>query len=316
MMGKFLNLAFLSLFLAACSSSHGQGHDAIKYSLAVSMQNKARENKSELIANTVVAAPVSLESKKRLSGEEAIRVANKKALREPNSTEYINATMIFDYMPGALYQIYCAPLSITDLQFQANEHIIAVGAGDTARWQVSKTFSGVGGEREEHLLLKPVDEDLQNGLVVTTDRRTYHLLLNSKAKTYMAAVMWRYSDSGSILINNNVDANYPGNYDLNNIDMSKLDINYRIKLVGGKKMPDWLPEMIFDDGNKTYIKFPEKMQEAPILFVGGDAANNQLVNYRVQGDYYIVDRLFTEAQLRSGSDSSQQLIVQLTHMRK
>lgn len=38
----------------------------------------------------------------------------------------------------------------------------------------------------------------------------------------------------------------------------------------------------------------------PPLFVMGRDGDAQLVNYRVKGDWYIVDRLFDKAELRLG----------------
>jgi len=43
--------------------------------------------------------------------------------------------------------------------------------------------------------------------------------------------------------------------------------------------------------------------------VGADGGN-ELVNYRTRGNYYIVDRLFSAAELRLGSDPQQ--IVRIT----
>jgi type IV secretion system protein VirB9 len=40
----------------------------------------------------------------------------------------------------------------------------------------------------------------------------------------------------------------------------------------------------------------------PPLFVVGPDGGNQLVNYRVRGIYYVVDRLFAVAELRLGED--------------
>ena len=42
------------------------------------------------------------------------------------------------------------------------------------------------------------------------------------------------------------------------------------------------------------------MGEAPPLFVIGDDGEAQLVNYRMAGRYYVVDRLFGAAELRLG----------------
>ena len=60
---------------------------------------------------------------------------------------------------------------------------------------------------------------------------------------------------------------------------------------------------VVDDGQKIYIQFPEGLavSEAPPLFItDGDDKIGKLVNYRVKGEYYIVDRLFDFAELRLG----------------
>ena len=46
----------------------------------------------------------------------------------------------------------------------------------------------------------------------------------------------------------------------------------------------------------------------PPLFVVGPAGGSELVNYRVEANYYIVDRLFAAAELRLGGKSGQQVV--------
>lgn len=46
------------------------------------------------------------------------------------------------------------------------------------------------------------------------------------------------------------------------------------------------------------------------LFIVGPNGENQLVNYRVNGSYYIVDRMFAAAELRLGEDPQQ--VVRIT----
>ena len=43
----------------------------------------------------------------------------------------------------------------------------------------------------------------------------------------------------------------------------------------------------------------------PPLWVIGPQGEGQLVNYRVRGNYMIVDRLFAAAELRLGGDQQQ-----------
>ena len=62
---------------------------------------------------------------------------------------------------------------------------------------------------------------------------------------------------------------------------------------------------------KNYIEFPLNLgtTNAPPLFIIGQDNKADLVNYRVKGHFYIVDRLFDRAQLRVGEDP--QTIVEL-----
>lgn len=292
---KIILVSLCGSFVCACQNNTPQ-----PYSLAVNTGGGMQPTKY-----VPVAMPGQLMSLKggkshnRLVGEAAIDSANKKSVQQPNSGEYINSIMTFDYMPGALYQIYSAPLSITDIQFQDGERIITVGAGDTLRWQVNKTYSGSGANRQEHLLIKPVDEGLTNSVVVTTDLRTYHLMFHSKPKTYMASVTWRYPDGDGLIAK--LSDSQDGISDITGgVDVSRLNFNYKVKVAKGPR-PDWYPSMVFNDGSKTYIKFPHHVQDAPTLFVGGQK-NPQIIHYRVQGNYYIVDNIFYQGQLRNGQD--------------
>jgi len=66
--------------------------------------------------------------------------------------------------------------------------------------------------------------------------------------------------------------------------------------------PAWRPLRAFDDGRQTFIEFPESLSvgEAPPLFLVDGKGTASLVNYRVEGRYYVVDRLFDAAELRLG----------------
>jgi type IV secretion system protein TrbG len=232
-----------------------------------------------------------------MTGIAAIKMANRKALQRPATQSYMNSIMTFDYMPGALYQVYCAPLRVTDIQFQLGETIYSVAAGDTMRWQVSKTYSGEENARVQHLLIKPVQADLTTSLVVTTDRRTYHFTLHSTQDTYMAAIKWRYPTDEFVTAFHNISTTKSA-ISQDNLALHNLDFNYRMRVLAGRK-PRWMPTMAFNDGYKTYVKFPQNMQEAPILFIGNK--NSIIVtNYRTKGNYYIIDKVVYNMQLRLG----------------
>jgi type IV secretion system protein TrbG len=307
---KIVLLSLCGAFLCACQT---KSQDNTPYSLAVDTGSRMQPTK--LVPVPMPGQLMSLKKtgdSKKLVGEAAIEEANKKAMKQPGSSGYINSIMTFDYMSGALYQLYSAPLSVTDVQFQNNEHIIAVGAGDSLRWQITKTYSGVGANRQEHLLIKPTDEGLTNSLVVTTDLRTYHMMLHSTPKTYMASVTWRYPNNDNLITKFDDDAGDDFADVTGGININRLTFNYEVKLLKGST-PDWYPKVVFNDGSKTYIKFASQAQDTPSLFIG-DKKNNQITNFRVQGNYYIIDSVITQALLRGGAGSKS--LVQITMKKK
>src|SRR3546814_4806476 len=83
-----------------------------------------------------------------------------------------------------------------DVALQPGEELVAVSAGDTVRWVVGDTTSGTGERQQVHVLVKPVAPDLRTNLVITTDRRAYHLELESTEEKIGRASgrerVWKY----------------------------------------------------------------------------------------------------------------------------
>jgi type IV secretion system protein TrbG len=236
---------------------------------------------------------------------QVIEKANHDATQNPTSEGYFNAIMKYDYDPGALYQVYCAPLKLTDIQMQPGEEIQGnPAAGDTVRWIMGIGKSIENGVAQQHLYIKPTRTDLYTTLSVNTNKRFYHIELHSYKDAYMAAVNWRYPQDEIDVMKRQAEAEKEDQKTVTatNIDINNLNFNYAVKAYKGD-MPSWKPVLIFDDGKKVFIKFPKGMlvNEAPVLFVVSDTnQETQLVNYRVKNEYYIVDRLFKQAALRLG----------------
>jgi type IV secretion system protein TrbG len=64
---------------------------------------------------------------------------------------------------------------------------------------------------------------------------------------------------------------------------------------------------VYSDGIKTYIQFPPAMRhdEAPALVAIGADDREQLVNYRLSSDRYVVDKVLRRAALIAGVGSDQ-----------
>ncbi|RIV80348.1 P-type conjugative transfer protein TrbG [Pelagerythrobacter aerophilus] len=228
----------------------------------------------------------------------AVAAANRAALREPTPGGYRNAVQVYPYAEGAIYRLYAAPERVTDITLQPGEQIISVAAGDTTRWTVGDTTSGSGTAQRVHVLVKPFAAGLATNLVITTDRRAYHLQMESTDASAMAALSWTYPRDELIALQRQREEAQAARPVASGLDLQGLNFHYEIS---GDR-PAWRPLRAFDDGRQTFIEFPPDLAtgEAPPLFVIGEDGEAQLVNYRVAGRFYVVDRLFGAAELRLG----------------
>jgi type IV secretion system protein VirB9 len=245
------------------------------------------------------------------SPKERVAVANTSARIEPVKDGYINAIQVYPYTKGALYQLYAAVNQVTDIALEAGEKLVSVSAGDTVRWVVGDTTSGEGKDAQVHILVKPIGADLETNLVVTTDRRTYHLEMKSSQATYMASVSWTYPGSELVSLRKQRTEAEIAATAIADIGVKLEQLRFRYRIEGDAS---WKPTQVFDDGAKVYIQFPPGLaqSEAPPLFVIGPDGKPALVNYRVRGTTYIVDRLFAAAELRLGP--APQRIVRIVRM--
>ena len=225
--------------------------------------------------------------------------ANRAATLEPAVQGFVNAVQVYPYADGLLFQVYAAPGRVTDIALQPGETLVSVASGDTVRWVIGDTTSGMGADKRIHVLVKPFTVGLATNLVILTDRRTYHLALASTAATAMAALSWTYPHDALIALKRASEEAAATAPIAAGLDIERLRFDY---VITGDK-PAWRPLRAFDDGRQTFIEFPETLAvgEAPPLFVVDRKRDAQLVNYRLRGRYYVVDRLFDAAELRLGT---------------
>jgi len=218
---------------------------------------------------------------------------------------------LYPYNQGARPVVDCAPLRTTDIQLQPGETITDVALGDSERWMATPASSGDPRNPVPHLAMKPQAPGIETNLTIYTTKHIYHMLLRSRGSHAMQEVEFYYPDELMTAMKDAASqakaqpgtaADPPGDDSGNvvqvaNVDPAQLNFAYSI---AGANVP-WKPIRAFDDGSHVYIQMPPAMKssEAPALLV--NAGNGiQMVNYRVKGNYYVVDRLLTDAILVSG----------------
>jgi type IV secretion system protein TrbG len=223
-----------------------------------------------------------------------------------------SAYVLYPFGEGPEPVVDCAALRTTDLQLQVGEAVTDLAVGDQERWMATPASSGDPRNPVPHIALKPQAERIATNLTVYTTRHIYHLLLRSGGRPLQEVEFYypdellqamRDADTGATQGKSATTLNPGANGGVSTVgvaavDPSQLNFAYTIS---GPNVP-FRPLRAFDDGTHVYIQMARGMNTstAPALLIAA-AGGTQMVNYRlVDGDYFVVDRLFDEAMLVAG----------------
>jgi type IV secretion system protein VirB9 len=187
---------------------------------------------------------------------------------------------------------------------------------------VSGAQSGTDDALVTHVIIKPQLPDIAANMLIHTDRRTYSLELVSITEgQFMPFVGFVYpevprgtkaadAESWQHLLETykraddvmSAPAKREQELGARMVDPENIYADYTIKIVKGKNIP-WKPLSAYDENGKTYITMPDRMQvtEAPVFSIKQNG-KEKLTNYRVEGNFYIIDRLFDIGILTVGGD--------------
>jgi len=230
------------------------------------------------------------------------------------------------YMFGAgMPVLVCAPLRVCVLELEQGEHIQSQPQiGDSRRWDVTPVTSGSGVDQTPLLIVKPIEPGLDTDLIIPTDRRTYVVRLVSDPTRYVSRVAFRYPADDHAKWSNfqaqqdaaRRDAELvaeqagaaqkerdkkDGVVEMAPNAIDRLYFDYKVQ-----GDPNLLPDRVMDDGQHTYIFYPDnnRFRELPTLMIVANG-KSELVNFRVEGSKYVVDRLFDKAVLIVGVGKKQ-----------
>lgn len=204
-------------------------------------------------------------------------------------TAYKAGLVTFAYGSG-IPTVVCALLELTDLAFEKGESILSVQLGDSVRWNIESAISGSANDSVEHLIVKPLEAGLKTSMLITTDKRTYHIRLKSTEADFMPAVVFSYPNSLKLPSKKHYGddsylqytSNYDSNEDHNDYSETNSSLknyssvqnvsyegnsrpalnvaatyndstqrrNYNYSVDGDSKI---IPQNVYDDGKRTFI---------------------------------------------------------------
>jgi type IV secretion system protein TrbG len=215
----------------------------------------------------------------------------------------------------------CAPLRACAIELEPGELVLATSLGDSERWLLQAASSGPGAHTPI-LVVKPTACDLSTNLVVSTDRRIYEIALDSPPcknadsgeatynprLQYTGVARFYYPDD---LVHRWSDEEQAAREGAERLAQgttplapvaSLAHLNFDYSWDRSRRWP-WVPSQIFDDGEHTFIGLSPaaRLAEMPLLFALGQHGELAILNYHLEGQTLVADRVLERAVLVVGS---------------
>jgi type IV secretion system protein VirB9 len=215
------------------------------------------------------------------------------AARIPQSVSTDARIREVTYDPSEVYEIKGNYRFTTTIEFEKGETVQYLTLGDTLAWQAHPMGNRVH--------LKPVEPHAITNLTVVTDKRTYYFRLTARDTQgkYDATYLLRfnYGTDDGIAVNPNALRRpmMTGQFS----DSASHARNCHYSVSGSHTIG--LVEAC-DDGVFTYLEF-NKHANLPAIYAVDAQGNEALINYRMEGNYVVVERVASLYTLREGNDS-------------
>jgi conjugal transfer protein trbG/virB9/cagX len=227
---------------------------------------------------------------------------------------------IFNYAEDNSYQIFVKEDFITVIKLEANEDVLYIAGGNTEGFMLDQTRGGKDGS--SLVYIKPLFEDLDTNIIITTDKRVYYFDVKTSKTMFNPMVRFTYPMETQIIA-------YADEEKVSKLTMpittDKMmsetvayipttdvrDLNYEIKDNNSIS-----PDLVYNDGVKTYVRMKKGIQEMPILEVLDENGKPEKANQRIEEKegykFFIVDKIFEQGHTKLGNTTARFNRIKLT----
>ena len=219
---------------------------------------------------------------------------------------------IFNYAEDNSYQIFVKEDFITVIKLEANEDVLYIAGGNTEGFMLDQTRGGKDGS--SLVYIKPLFEDLDTNIIITTDKRVYYFDVKTSKSMFNPMVRFNYPLETQIIayadetrvkeLTAPITTDKKLSETMSYIPSNEVrDLNYEIKdsnLIS--------PDLVYNNGVKTFVRMKKGIQEMPILEVLDANGKPEKVNQRVEEKdgykFFIVDKIFEQGQTKLGNTTA------------
>ena len=210
-----------------------------------------------------------------------------------------NLIKIVAYQPDTVVLVHASTFASIQIFFGKNEIIKTIQNGDLAAWLVN-----VPEGLNNMLFLKPTIFGSNTNMIVVTNQHTYYFHLICDNNTISSRTISTYA----------IHFIYPKKLLFNSLSKEQLSISekkiYFLNRARLIKKYNWdysfsgtqeiMPLHVFDDGQFTYMQLQAKQSIPAIFSVDNVYGKENIVNYRINKDYLIIQQVYPQFTLRKG----------------
>ncbi len=267
-------------------------------------------DKTALVVPIMATAPTRIELNDK--EQAALDIVRKWRSNPDKPRRAEDGTVVYLY--GATEPtLICTPLRVCAIRLQAGEAVNDVYVGDSARWEITPARIGNGPNAVTNAIVKAREAGVTTNLIITTDRRSYSIVLKSANHESMPAIAFDYPDEQRRAWENykaqQTRATQAATLPTGE-NTAALDFGFSMS----GDSPKWKPQRVYRSAEgKTYIQFASDkfLNDAPALVVIGKGGslwsgpNTRIINHRIVGDRYVVDGIPDKMALIHGVGSEQ-----------
>jgi type IV secretion system protein VirB9 len=233
-----------------------------------------------------------------LAGLLSLVALDTSALETPHPGQLDKRVRFIDFQPSEVVKLVGHYGFSTDIQFSPTEKVNKIAIGDKAAWDIAPI--------DNHLFIKAVGDKALTNMTVLTNRHVYNFELSA-----------HWSENGASPRPNDmmfqINFNYPE--DIAAVQQAKAEAEIlKAKLnAEDEQLPEnwnyWAkgssgitPNIAFDDGRFTYLKFKNN-RAMPAIYIINDDDSESLVNTHIdpkKKDTIVVHKVVKQLVLRKG----------------
>ncbi|WDM85254.1 P-type conjugative transfer protein VirB9 [Ehrlichia sp. JZT12] len=227
------------------------------------------------------------------------------AKQEVRSIAQDNHIKVITYNPHAIHKYVGFYGYQSSILFEEGESIDTISMGDSTGWQLTP--------KGNRLFIKPIADKANTNATIITNKRVYYFeFFAEEAKglddpRLAYEVRFLYSSSESFATGDSSDmvlsVNQSAIPDLTDSEVAKKGLNFDYLVSHNRGSQRIVPLKIFDDNQFTYMQFAHINADLPSIFTVDSEGYESLINFRISGDYVIIERVSDAFTLRYGSDT-------------